>query len=59
LKLRSLPFKRFFLQERQQPLQILVQNDSASGAQTELKALGKQFWQGIPLKELPLSSSGN
>ena len=38
--------------ERQQLLQILIQDDSASDSQTELKTLSAQFWQGISLQQL-------
>jgi hypothetical protein len=38
--------------ERQQLLQILIQGDSASDSQTDLKTLSAQFWQGISLQQL-------
>ncbi len=38
--------------ERQQLLHILTQSDSASDAQTDLKTLSAQFWQGISLQQL-------
>ncbi|NEQ34564.1 MAG: hypothetical protein F6K04_26920 [Leptolyngbya sp. SIO4C5] len=38
--------------ERQQLLQILIQNDSASNSQPNLKALSTEFWQGISLSQL-------
>jgi len=38
--------------ERQQLLQILIQDDSASDSQTDLKTLSTQFWQGISLQQL-------
>ncbi|WP_346291308.1 hypothetical protein [Sphaerothrix gracilis] len=38
--------------ERQQLLQILIQNDLASNSQPNLKALSTEFWQGISLSQL-------
>lgn len=38
--------------ERQQLLQILIQSDSSSNSQTDLKTLSTQFWQGTSLKQL-------
>jgi hypothetical protein len=40
------------LTERQQLLQILIQSDSSSNSQTDLKTLSTQFWQGTTLHEL-------
>lgn len=39
-------------EERQQLLQILIQSNSASNFQPDLKALSTQFWQGISLQQL-------
>lgn len=38
--------------ERQQLLQILIQSNSSSNSQTDLKTLSTQFWQGITLNQL-------
>lgn len=38
--------------ERLQLLQILIQSDSVSTSQTDLKTLSPQFWQGTTLKQL-------
>jgi hypothetical protein len=38
--------------ERHQLLQILIQSDSSSNSQTELRTLSTQFWQGTPLNQL-------
>lgn len=38
--------------ERQQLLQILIQSDSTSKSQADLKALSTQFWQGTSLQQL-------
>lgn len=38
--------------ERQQLLQILIQDDFAENSPTELEVLNVQFWQGISLQQL-------
>jgi hypothetical protein len=38
--------------ERQQLLQILIQSNSSSNSQTDLKTLSTQFWQGTTLNQL-------
>jgi hypothetical protein len=38
--------------ERQQLIQILIQNDSASNPQANLRTLSNQFWQGTTLNQL-------
>jgi hypothetical protein len=38
--------------ERQQLLQIIIQSDSSSNSQTDLKTLSDQFWQGTTLNQL-------
>lgn len=38
--------------ERQQLLQILIQADSSSNSQTDLKMLSEQFFQGVTLQQL-------
>jgi hypothetical protein len=38
--------------EREQLLQILIQSDSSSNSQTDLKTLSTQFWQGTTLNQL-------
>jgi hypothetical protein len=38
--------------ERQQLLQILMQSESSSTSQTELRILSNQFWQGTTLNQL-------
>lgn len=40
------------LTERQQLLQILIQADSSSNSQTDLKMLSEQFSQGVTLQQL-------
>ena len=38
--------------ERQQLLEILIQSDSSSNPQTDLKTLSTQFWQDTTLNQL-------
>lgn len=44
--------KPLSITERQQLLQILIQSDSTSNSQPDLKALSTQFWQGTSLQQL-------
>lgn len=43
--------------ERQQLLQILIQADSSSNSQTDLKMLSEQFSQGVTLQQLLTSQT--